>query len=483
MTSADDIATKWGLGDDPGGRGGGGFSDPMPGEPHSELGYAHRLIHVYGDRLHYVSTWKRWLVWDGQRWAPDIGGQVQRWMKTIARHLTVEARNIADEKARKAAVSAARSHESRNFVSGALWLASTEAGIVVHHDQLDAGPYLLNCPNGTLDLRTDELRPHDPADLITKVTGADYLPDADGPEFRKFFKRVQPREVMRAYLARLLGSSLVGKVIEHILPIFLGPGANGKSTLLNAVLPALGDYADAADPEVLMVRAFEAHPTSSADLFGLRLAVLHETDQGRRLAEGTVKRLSGGDRIKARRMREDFWHFMPSHTFVVLTNHRPLVGGQDEGIWSRLRLIPWDVIIPPAERDEQLPDKLAGELSAILAWLVKGYGQWRAIGLDDPKAVRDATGEYRNDSDALARFIEECCVVKPDCQVVSSALYNAWSKWCRNAGEEPGSSVIFARLMEDKEFGKDKIRGRMTWFGIGLKTTDDSEPGEQWLQK
>ena len=152
---------------------------------------------------------------------------------------------------------------------------------------------------------------------------------------------------MRAFLARLLGHALEGRVIEPVLPIFHGDGGNGKSTLVKAVLAALGDYASPADPDLLTARTFDAHPTGLADLCGPRLAILHEGDAGRRLAEGTVKRLTGGDRLKARRMREDFWSFTPSHTFIALTNHKPIVVGQDEGIWRRLRLVPWDVVIPP----------------------------------------------------------------------------------------------------------------------------------------
>ena len=214
-------------------------------------------------------------------------------------------------------------------------------------------------PTGSLDLRTGELAQHNPGLLLTKMTGAPYHPDATGPAFAKFLQRVQPDPDMRAYLARLLGHALEGRVVSHILPIFHGEGGNGKGTLINhAVLPALGDYADAADADLLTARTFDAHPTGVADLCGLRLAVLHETDAGRHLAEGTVKRLTGGDRLKARRMREDFWSFDPSHTFVMLTNHRPIVTGTDEGIWRRLRLVPWEVVIPAADRDEELPDTL-----------------------------------------------------------------------------------------------------------------------------
>src|SRR5262245_31431488 len=178
---------------------------------------------------------------------------------------------------------------------------------------------------------------------------------------------------MRDFLALLLGHRLEGRVIEHLLPIFCGVGANGKSTFVGAALGALGDYAGPADPDLLTARTFDAHPTGTADLFGMRIAVLHETDAGRPLAEGTVKRLTGGDRLKARRMREDFWSFEPSHTFVMLTNHKPVVGGDDEGIWRRLRLVPFDVVIPTEEQDEELGDKLALEADAVLTWLTHGY--------------------------------------------------------------------------------------------------------------
>ena len=173
----------------------------------------------------------------------------------------------------------------------------------------------------------------------------------------------------------------------HILPIFWGDGANGKSTLIEAVMRALGDYADAADPDLLTARTFDAHPTGVADLFGLRLALLHETDAGRRLAEGTVKRLTGGDRLKARRMREDFWHFDPSHTFVMLTNHKPVVGGTDEGIWRRMRLVPFEVVIPPAERDQEL-GRQARRRDRGRARLARGRLQdWQAGGFAEPQQV------------------------------------------------------------------------------------------------
>ena len=443
-------------------------NDPLPGEPWTELGYARRLIAVYGGRLRYVPAWRRWLVWDGKRWAHDMTGQAQRWAKVIARRLTTAAMILQDEQARKTAVSAARKMESARAITGILALTGTEPGIAVAPGDLDADPFLLNCANGTLDLRTGELCGHDPADLITKITGAAFDPAAKGPVFAAFLERVQPDPEMRAYLARLIGHALEGSVREHILPIMHGDGANGKGTFTGAVLAAAGDYADAADPDLLNARAFDAHPTGVADLFGLRLAVLHESDSGRRLAEGTVKRLTGGDRLKARRMREDFWHFEPSHTFVMLTNHKPLVTGQDEGIWRRLRLVPWDVVISPAERDDQLPGRLRLESDCILTWLIRGYQDWSQHGLADPGQVTEATAAYRASSDDLGRFLEQRCITGPNFTARSSELFAAWVKWCITEGAESGSNKAFTESLQNRGFDTRRSRIGMIWDGIGL---------------
>lgn len=447
-------------------------ADPLPDEPKTELGYARRLIEVRGGELRYIPAWRRWLVWDGGRWAHDTTGKAARWMKIIARGITSDALAIDDDTQRRAALSLARRGESAAGVNGALTLAGTEKEIALDPADLDKDPCLLNCANGTLDLRTGELRAHDPADLITKMTGAAYDPDAEGPAFTAFLERVQPDPRMRDYLARLIGHALEGRVLEHILPIFHGDGANGKGTFTGAVLAALGDYADAADPDLLNARTFDAHPTGVADLFGLRLAVLHESDAGRRLAEATVKRLTGGDRLKARRMREDFWHFEPSHTFFMLSNHKPVVTGQDEGIWRRLRLVPWDVVIPAEERDDRLGEALRAETGHVLAWLVRGYQDWRADGFADPDQVTEATAAYRAGSDDLGRFLDQQTIAGPGFHVRSSELYAAWVKWCATEGVEAGSNKAFTERLQNRGFDTQRSRVGIIWTGLGLTEED-----------
>lgn len=452
------------------------YGDPLPGESWTELGYAKRLVHVYGDRIRHVVAWRRWLAWDGTRWAPDDTGQVARYAKTIAKRMTAVAwAGLDDKDAGKGDVRFARRCESSAAIAAILNLASTELSVAITPAQLDPDPYLLNCRNGTLDLRTGQLRTHDPADMLTKVTGAAYTPGVEGVEWTKFLDRVQPDDTMRAYLARLFGHALEGRVSEHVLPIMFGEGANGKGTFIGAILGALGDYGDAADPDLLTARSFAAHPTAVADLFGLRLAVLHESDAGRQLAEGTAKRLTGGDRVKARRMREDFWAFDPSHTFVMLTNHKPTVSGVDEGIWRRLRLVPWDVIVPVDERDEHLPERLTLEADAVLAWLVAGYRDWRGRGLDDPEPVTKATASYRAESDALGRFLDERCLLGPHFHTRSSELYGEWARWCGDEGEPAGTNKAFTTAMQNRGYDTERTRVGIVWRGVGLATEEDEQ--------
>lgn len=442
-------------------------ADPSPSEPLTELGYARRLIHAYGDQLRYVPAWGRWLIWDGKRWADDTTGQAPRWAKAIARRVTADAIAAGN------GITQARRGESAAGIAGALTLAGTEKTVVTTPAALDAHPCLLNCANGTLNLSTGELRPHNPADLLTKITRAAYHPAATGPEFAKFLERVQPDPAMRDYLARVAGHAIEGRVTEHVLPIFYGPGANGKSTFTMAVQDALGDYAAPADPELLIARTFSAHPAGTADLFGLRLAVLGESDQGRRLAEGTVKRLTSSEAVKARRMRENFWSFIPSHTFLMLTNHKPVVSGADEGIWRRLKLIPWNVIIPEEERDPELGERLTAEQDAILVFLVRGYKQWQMIGLSDPEQVTEATTAYRNESDAVTRFIEQRCLTGPHFRVRSAELFSAWTRWCTAEGEDAGTQTAFSVALVNHGYDKKRTKVGFMWEGIGL-TGDDS---------
>lgn len=453
----------------------GATSDPLPGEPFTELGAARRLAAVHGSRLRYVPRWRSWLVWDGTRWLEDGTGYASECAKDIVRMMTQWASDIADAESAKASAKAARSMERSRSVSGVLTLAGTEPGIALEPESLDADPWLVNCANGVFDLRTGELGPHDPALNLTKLARGCYDPAAAHPELDAFLLRIQPDGEMRAFLQRLFGYSLLGKVVEHVLPIFWGSGGNGKGALIATVSFAAGDYASAADRKLLIDRG-ESHPTGVADLFGLRLVFCSETDQGVHLAEATMKVLTGGDEIKARRMRENFWRFMPSHTVIMLTNHKPVVRGDDNGVWRRLRLVPFTVEIGEAEKlkyrqdhgGQEVEAVLQAEADGVLTWMLDGYAMWCKDGLADPAPVKAATAAYRMDSNAMQRWMDQCCVVGEHYYAVASELFASWGKWCAEQGEPCTTQTQFGTWLTEHGFAKDEKARPIKRLGIGL---------------
>lgn len=442
-------------------------------EPLTDLGNARRLVETHGHRIRYVPVWKRWLIWDGKRWADDDTGQIWRCAKHVARNMLHSAADAPTAEDRDRLIKAARRAESATGLRAMVELAGTEKTVALAPRDLDADPYLLNVSNGIIDLRTGNLRPHDPAAHLTKLCRAAYRPDAEAPRFAAFLERIQPQQEMREFLRRLLGYGLLGLVVEHVLPIFHGQGGNGKGTLLETVLAVMGDYASAVESE-LLVASQSAHPTGVADLFGLRLALAQETDSGRRLAESTVKRLTGGDTIKARRMRENFWAFEPSHLVVMQTNHKPIITGTDEGIWRRVRLVPFDVQIPESERDGHLRSRLLLEVDGILSWLLDGYRDYTDQGLAAPTAVTDATADYRASSDDLGRFIDERCLTGPHFYARVDDLFSAWCEWCRRENLDPKNKTAFGRSLTDRGLDSDKRSGSRVWVGIAL--AGDEEP-------
>jgi putative DNA primase/helicase len=441
------------------------FPDADPGhvEAHrSHLRMAERLAVQNAGRLRYAHG-LGWLVWDGTRWAPDRDGEPMRAAIAVVKQAVREAAASGDDEL----TADLRQAEKAQALAGILRIAACLRPLAVAAAQLDTDPLLFNTASGTLDLRTGELRAHDQADLITKVAGCGFDPDAAGPAFDKFITEVLPDPKVREFTKRVFGYAMLGRVVEHILPILVGSGCNGKTTLVEVVKAAFGDYAISAEPELLIERNY-AHPTGQADLLGVRLAVTTESDQGRRLAVATVKRLTGGDKLRARRMRQDFFEFEPSHTVVMVTNHKPKVSADDPALWRRIRVVPFDVVV--AEPDGALPERLSLELPRVLVWAHEGFCAYAAGGLDAPEAVASRTAAYRAASDPLGRFLDERTVATLYAHVHARELYAAWASWCHDAGEEPGSEVTFADAMAARGFAKTKRGGYMTYIGIGLAT-------------
>lgn len=429
-----------------------------------QVRFAYLLAQYYADQLMHVHG-LGWMAYDGTRWVEDTG-QAKR---AVLRLLREGWKKAFTDKEMEQDI---RKCESAAGINGVLDIAAALTAFSVTVRDLNPDPYLLNVANGTLDLHTLELRAHNPYDRITKVTGASYDPAAAGPEWEKFLDRILPDEEVREFLRRYVGLALCGRVLEHVLAILTGTGRNGKGVFYGAVAGALGDYASSAEPDLFMHRQ-NAHPTGEMDLLGLRWVVVSESDQGRRLAEATVKRLTGGDEIKARRMRQDFVAFTPSHTAALVTNHLPKVSGDDPALWARLRVIPFDVVIPKPEQDPHLGEKLSLEATAILSWAVAGWKDYTSKGLAEPEAVVKATDDYHAAADAIARFIEDECLVGPASYVTVADLWERWCSWRIDEGAEEISKKAFGEALDKRGFGQDKFRGARIRRGIGLLAADD----------
>jgi putative DNA primase/helicase len=437
-----------------------------PSIEQSDLGNARRLVAANGDDLRYVPEWHGWLAWDGRRWKPDLTGEVDRMAKRVTDTMRDEAHAAGDDKRYSFAVKS----QGITRLRAAVDLAATEPGIPVLVDQLDADPWRLSVANGTLDLRTGQLLPHRREDLITKVTDVAWDPEATCPAFNRFMERILPDDEVRDFVQRATGYSLTGDVSEQVIFIEHGTGSNGKSTFKELQLRILGEHAKPAAPKLLLAKSHDEHPTAIADLQGRRLVVAHEVEDGMRLDEALVKELTGGDRLKARFMRQDYFDFTPTHKLWLACNHKPAIKGTDHGIWRRIRLIPFDVTIGDDEKDPHLLDTLCEELPGILAWAVAGCTAWQRDGLEPPQAVIDATDRYRVDSDLLSQFIEERCVTGPHAQAAGSALYATYRAWCGDNGlTYPLSQKALSKQLSEKGLERTENRQHQRiWTGIGL---------------
>lgn len=468
----------------------------------TDLGNALRFTRLHGNDFRFT-TGRGWLAWDGTRWQRDGLGAVQRAAKETvvslygeAARLTDRAKRMLEEAAKlelsdvqRAAIAVdvedaqrmaealtkwAKACQGRARLDAIPSVASSELPIAALDASFDRNNWLLNCANGTLDLRTGELHPHRREDMLTTLAPTPYDQAAQCPTWEKFLHRIMSgNQLLIDFLQRAVGYSLTGDVGEQVLFFLHGSGANGKSTFINAIFDTLGgDYAVQSAPDLLVQKSGERHPTEVADLQGKRLVASIEVEDGRRMAEGLVKQLTGGDLLKARHMREDFFQFKPTHKLFLVANHKPAVRGTDYAIWRRIRMIPFNVQIPDGERDARMPEKLRAEAPGILAWAVRGCLAWQKMGLAAPAEVTAATEAYRLESDSLGAFLAECTVALPAARTKAKHLYDAYAKWAA-AGNLPCINLMrFGNAMAERGFEKDTTRIGVQYVGIGL--TDEN---------
>jgi P4 family phage/plasmid primase-like protien len=449
-------------------------------EPLTDVGNGRVLARACSGRALYCRRWSKWLAWDRRRWFVDAELEVVAIAKRVVRERydralrSLAAVSEADDEARRRRLKSMSkvlswcTHSERaDRVHAAVDMARSEPGVLVEHSQLDAHPWLLNCANGTLELRTGTLREHRPDDYLTQLCPTEYWPEALCPLWEQFVADVLPDTATRSFLQQFLGACLTGDVSLQMIPVLWGTGSNGKSTLVGAVMQVLGeDYAMKAKRDLLMARRTDSHPTSIARLYRKRFVACVESSELGRLDEAFVKELTGGDTISARRMREDEWEFLPTHKPVLATNHRPEVRGTDDAIWRRLPLVPFTRSFTEAQCDPELPEKLKAESSGVLRWMADGCRSWLAAGcrLERPPEVRHATAEYRSEQDRVGCFLNECCRAEAGARVRTDELMQKYVLWCAANRFQPLDGRAFGRAVTSKGYQLDATRK----FRLGL---------------
>ncbi len=428
----------------------------------SEEALALRFTRQHEGELRYVAAWGRWICWDGTRWREDDTLAVFDRCRAICRRASAECGDTKEQGAMKIAAA--------QTVSAIERLARSDRHHAATAEQWDSNSWLLNTPDGTVDLRTGNVHEHRRDQYITKMTATG--PGGECPLWRRFLDRITDgNSELQAFLQRVIGYGLSGSIREHALFFLYGTGANGKSVFLSTIAGLLGDYAKTAPASTFTATSTEQHPTDVAGLRGARFVTAIETEDGRWWAEAKIKSLTGGDPVTARFMRQDFFEYLPQFKLIIAGNHKPGLRSVDEAIRRRLHLIPFTVTIREHERDPNLAEKLKAEYPGILQWAIEGCLVWQQEGLNPPAVVRDATSQYLAAEDAMGRWVEDRCTLGPGYWTAGAALFADWQRWCDQAGERAGSQKRFTQGLQGKgiEPGRTGVDGTRGFVGIALR--------------
>jgi putative DNA primase/helicase len=449
----------------------------QPKEPKfnlTEMGNAERLVYRNGRNLKYCIEFEEWLLWNGSTWIEDKKKQIERIAIKTFREIFTDASTEEDMERRTQLVKWAQSSEkSSTFLNS---IARAEAMLPISQEELNKDGYLLNCSNGVVDLKTGELMPHNRDFLMTKNTHIEYQSHSDCPTWIGFLESIMKddegniKQDLIEFLQKAIGYTLTGDTSEQVAFFLWGTGRNGKSTFINIVKEILGDYGKQTNSDTFTSKMNDNGINNDvARLHGARFVSAVESEDGQKLSESLIKQLTGGEPITARFLRKEFFEFIPEFKIFFTTNHKPIVKGDDEGIWRRIRLIPFTHTIPKENVDKQLPEKLRKELPGILKWAVDGCIKWQQEGLGEPEEIKAATDEYKEEMDLLSNFLDECCVSIPDAKVAVNDIHKVYMKWAEENGEYPMKQRAFSSRLQLRGFSKRKSTGNRTFFfGIGL---------------
>jgi P4 family phage/plasmid primase-like protien len=435
--------------------------------PLTDLGNAERLIARHGHDLKWNTVSNSWYFWDGRRWVRDLSLKAETWAKDTIRAIPAVEGVITENG--EDLQGYARKCESRDKIAALLSLAKSEENIPVQILEFDAAPYLLNCLNGTLDLRTGELKPHTREDLLTKLCPIEYDPDAKAPRWLKFLEEIFGRDrALIDFVWQAVGYSLINGNPAKALFICWGPSNTGKSTFQTVLRALFGEYGEPADIQTFMGKVSPMVYNDLADLFGARLVTASENSESDRLNDGLVKMVTGNDPVTACRKYENPFKYIPGFKVWLGVNHKPIVNDGSKAIFNRVKLIPFEVVFDATNWDLTLEEKLKSELPGIVAWAVRGCHDWLENGFRIPDRVKAAVEEYQRESDVVGEFIEEQCLIQEDFSVRSSDLYEGYVDWAKSRGMRAMSGKAFARKLEAKGFRAEHTRSGNFRLGIGL---------------
>lgn len=449
----------------------------------THMGNAERLVEIAGENLKYTKH-TGWLVWSGRFWENRPDQACEIYKSRIIPAIYAEASKAAanyDAQGTKTLAAWAKRSESAPIMAATLSMAATSPALAVSGEELDKNPMILNVLNGQIDLTTGTHTPHKRSDLITRIAPVEYNPGAKCPRWEQFLSEIFPQgPEMVGWIQRAVGYCLTASVSEQVMFFATGCGKNGKSVFINTLMNLMGSYACETPADTLMMKNSGQGGIANdlARLPGVRFVSANETEHGQRLAEAKIKGMTGGDTITARFLHKEYFDFKPVFKLWLRSNHKPVIKGTDEGIWRRIRLIPF-VVNFEGKEDKNLPEKLQAELPGILAWAVRGCLAWLKEGLKMPETVESATQQYRTGQDSIGLFLEEKTISGPDAiahNIRASDLYKVYTEWCDEAGERAYSQRKLSEILLERGFQRF-LGGHdwsYRWTGLALKTAFNS---------
>lgn len=432
-----------------------------------DISIARLFAAEYEDRLRFNSESKKWFRWTGTHWQKDKAEAVVTDAAEFAQGLYTRAVNLVATKAdmKDASKQVSRANSSNGLNS---FINIAKASLPVLTEDFDKNPYLLNCKNGVVDLKTGVLGPHKKEDFITKIVPFDFDASAKAPEFQKFIETILPNAEAREFLRRSIGYSLLGIVRERCFWILYGNGNNGKSVFIDLFSALLNDYASSTTSASVMNKKGSSIPNDIARLAGKRFIVIPETEENERLNASLIKALSAGDTITARFLFGEFFDFQFTGKLWIATNHKPTVTDHSKGFWDRLKIIPFTVDIPKQNiiKRDTLLERLLAEAPGILAWAVSGVTEYfQKNDLDVPKNIQDEIDLYRYEQDSIAQFLDESCELDESFETENKLLYEKYVEFCKDNGEYPRSQRRLSQNLKERGFEQIK-RQKRYWKGL-----------------